>query len=162
MLQSEDLFLWSSDVETIQSLAVRLPRLGLSAAWEKRPDSSWRFTGANDKSVDHSRWAGIPLLVSSVRADRLIVSNAGQADLTGYGFDQPGLVVDVGYADGSRRTAEIGNETPSGSGDYTRIAGSTDVFLVNPAWRDVLQRLVTDPPHQRGSDAGEISGQVAR
>lgn len=147
----EELFLWTSDAETIQSVAVALPRTGQSSAWEKREGGSWHFAVADGARVDQARWAGIPLLVSGVKVDRRIVANADQAALSAYGFDTPAMVVDVGYADGVRRVGEVGNESPSGSGDYVRIAGSAEVFLVTPAWRDVLQRLVTDPPHQKSS-----------
>lgn len=146
--EQPELFLWTSDAETVSSIGIVLPRDGLAVAFARKDGGAWHFADPVGEPVEQARWAGIPLLASGVRVDRQVAAGAAPAALSAYGFDSPALRLQVGYADGARRTAEIGDETPSGSGDYIRAAGSGDVFVVSPAWRDVLRRLVTEPPHK--------------
>ncbi|HEX9047293.1 MAG TPA: DUF4340 domain-containing protein [Verrucomicrobiae bacterium] len=56
-----------------------------------------------------------------------------------YGFDNPQFRVDVATADGVWH-ALVGFKTAPGDGVYVRIIGGTDVYVVDPAWLDLLPR----------------------
>jgi hypothetical protein len=141
---------WSVGFETIDRIAIELRSSGSGQAWIKGGDGDWYFEGPGRTKVDDERWGGgIPLLVSGPVAQRLIAENASAAQLAIYGFAAPQMRVRLTVADNAPIEIEVGDRTPDGSADYVRVADAPTVYAIHHAWKDVLARLVLDPPVAR-------------
>ncbi len=139
---------WSIDMDTLEAVAIVLPTEGRSEAWVRREDRDWYFDRPQGPLVDGRRWGGgIPLLLSALRANRQIAARATAEQLAAYGFDNPTMKVGLVFENEVRIDVEVGDKTPDGSAYYVRLSGSSDVYLVDRSWRDVLARLVLDPPY---------------
>ena len=94
---------------------------------------------------------GIPLLLSSPKAERLIAAAATPEQLASYGLLRPRMTVDLVLTGDRRIGIEVGDPTPGGDAYYVRVSAHTDVYTVHETWFAVLERLVLDPPYATDS-----------
>lgn len=140
--------IWAVDMMALNSISVRLPRTGNSGSWVKRGDERWYFNTADASPVDEKRWGGgIPLLLSSPGAERLIVRDPTAQQLTAYGLSQPRMLISLGLEDGKKIDAEVGDANPDGETYYIRLVGADAVHAIDHTWYAVIERLVLSPPY---------------
>ena len=67
----------------------------------------------------------------------------GVGDLSVYGLQEPSLVLQTDFPDGTRETVEIGDRLPTGSGHYARRGGERDVYsLTASVWATLNQERI--------------------
>lgn len=121
---------------------------GESAEYARDSGShQWMILGEPDYPVFQQRWGGTPLLLSGPRVNRglkEIIDNPAD-----YGLGPPESVIRVGDWAGNIVEFHMGNPTPDGANQYTRLVGSDALFTVPSVWADVVNRLAVDPPYGR-------------
>ena len=139
---------WSINPESLTGLVIELPVDGESQTWVRSDEGNWHFDSPDGPNVDNSRWGGgIPLLLSGPDAERLIAKDATTGQLAAFGLDRPEMTVTLTLADGETVRIDIGDTTPGGSATYVRLGKSRSVYSVHHTFREVLERLVRDPPY---------------
>jgi Domain of unknown function (DUF4340) len=88
----------------------------------------WRLTQPEPLPADSDAVTTIVSSLSSLNADTLVESKA--ADLTPYGLQNPKLDVQITKKDGKTDHLLIGDETPTGSGSYAKLANDPRVFTI--------------------------------
>ena len=94
----------------------------------KRDNGKWRMTEPQPLPADQDAVNGIATALASLNADKVIEENA--TDLKPYGLDIPTLDVEVARKDGKTDHLLIGDDTPTGSGAYAKLAGDNKVVTV--------------------------------
>ena len=139
---------WSIDPERLTGLVIELPVEGEGQAWVRDDGGSWHFDTPDGPSVDNSRWGGgIPLLLSGPDAERLIAEDATREQLAAFGLYTPEMTIALTLADGETVRIDVGDATPGGNASYVRLGKSRSVYSVHHTFREVLERLVRDPPY---------------
>jgi hypothetical protein len=139
---------WSIDPESLTGLAIELPADGEGQTWLRDDEGNWHFNSRQGRRVDDRRWGGgIPLLLSGPSAERLIAEDATGEQLLAFGLLTPKMTIALTLADGQRVRIDVGDATPGGSATYVRLAKSRSVYSVHHSFREVLERLVRDPPY---------------
>ena len=87
----------------------------------------WKASSPADLKIDSSSINSIAINFSSLRADKVIEENA--TDLSQYGLDDP-VRISVKMDDGTVKTLEVGNKTPTESGYYAKEKDSSNVYLI--------------------------------
>jgi hypothetical protein len=105
----------------------------------------WYFAELQDTPVSHARFGGMAFLLGGPKIKRIL--NVDVIDDSQFGLDAPSLVVDLTLRDGSSVAMELGNLTPDGEGQYSRIIGFPEMVLVDSSWGGVISRLVAEPPY---------------
>lgn len=147
--------IWAAEMMALSSVYVQLPRTGKAGSWVKRGDERWYFDTPDGSPVDGKRWGGgIPLLLSSPGAERLIVKGPTAQQLTTYGLSQPRMRISLGLEGGDRIDAEVGDANPDGEAYYIRLVGGDAVYAIDRTWYEVIERLVLSPPYPE-NPAGE-------
>jgi hypothetical protein len=80
--------------------------------------------------------------LSGLTSDKLIEANA--TDLKAFGLDQPTLDVSIVRKDGKTDRVLIGDDTPTGSGSYAKLAGDARVFTVTSMVKSTLDKRPDD------------------
>jgi hypothetical protein len=80
--------------------------------------------------------------LSTLNADKLIEDKA--ADLQPYGLNIPTLDITIVKKDGKSNELLIGDDTPTGSGAYAKLAGDPRVFTVASFTKTSLDKTPTD------------------
>ena len=106
--------------------------------------SEWVFDDATRSLVAQDRWGGITLLLSGPRVRRVLTVD--RSDWGRFGLDDPLTTIVLGLSNGQTLTVYLGIPSPDGQSDYVVREGSPQIVLVDRSWREVLVRLVTDPP----------------
>ena len=68
--------------------------------------------------------------LSSIRSRDLVTDDAADEDLSAFGLDEPRTVVTLKDNKGASAVIEFGSLNPSGTGRYSRLAGSSTVVIV--------------------------------
>lgn len=76
----------------------------------------------------------------------LQVTSSVDADPSIFGFDTPGFVITIGFADGKTHTLEIGDLTPTQTGYYVRLDKSK-MMIVGMSGIDSLVQMTSFPPY---------------
>ncbi len=109
--------------------------------------ADWYFEDAHRTPVDSDRWAGTTLLLSGPRTNRLLFEQA--EDLAPYGLADPQAWVNIRAKGNRELKVLLGNTTEDGANHYAKLEGSSEVYLVDSSWGDVLTAMVTRPPYPR-------------
>ena len=113
----------------------------------KQSGSDWIIQGESPTEVDLERWGGIVYLLSGPRSSRLLCDNF--MELEEYGLDYPRSIIRM-YAKGDRVFEyRIGNRTEDGLNDYVILEGSSDIYLVDGAFSDVVVNLLHNVPYAK-------------
>ena len=113
----------------------------------KQRGSDWIIEGESPTEVDLERWGGIVYLLSGPRSSRLLCDNS--MDIHEYGLDEPRTIIRM-YAKGDRVFEyRIGNPTEDLINDYVTIKNSSDIYLVDAAFSDVIVNLLKDIPYAK-------------
>jgi len=100
-----------------------------------KKDEDWALSEPADIRYDSSVLSSIVINSASIVADKVIEEDA--QDLSIYGLDDPAIVT-VKSKDGTSVTLEIGNQTPTGGGYYTKLQGKNKVYMISKYTGDKL------------------------
>lgn len=93
-----------------------------------RENGKWKLTEPKPLPADQDAVSGVVTNLSSVNADAVVEDNA--SDLKQYGLADPTLDITVKRKDGKTDEVLIGDDTPTGSGAYAKLAGSPKVVTI--------------------------------
>ena len=108
----------------------------------RRVDGKWQLTQPTQLSADPDTVGSMVSTLSSLNADKLIEDKA--ADLQPYGLHIPTLDITIVRKDGKSNEVLIGDDTPTGSGAYAKLAGDARVFTVASFTKTSLDKTPTD------------------
>ena len=102
----------------------------------------WEMTTPQPMPADQDAAGSIVSALASLSADKLIEDKA--ADLAPYGLINPGATVTVVRKDGKTDQLLVGDETPTGSGAYVKLAGDARVFTIATYSKTNFEKTATD------------------
>lgn len=111
-----------------QFQAIDIRKAGADAVDLTKQNGKWAITGPKPLPADSDSVSSLVSTLSSVSADATIEDKA--ADLTPYGLVHPSLEVQVNRKDGKTVTLELGDDTPTNSGTYAKVAGDAHVYTI--------------------------------
>ncbi len=126
-----------------QFQSIRIKKAGADAEDLERDNGKWQMTRAEAAARPiRTRSSGMVTKLSALNADKVIEDKA--ADLKPYGLDNPTLDIRS-----SRRTARpsellIGDDTPTGSGAYAKLAGDARVVTIASFVKTSLDKTADD------------------
>lgn len=91
-------------------------------------NGKWRLTQPEPLPADSDSVTTMTSSLSSLNADTLVDAKA--TDLTPYGLNNPKLDVQIVKKDGKTSDLLVGDETPTGSGNYAKLANDARVFTI--------------------------------
>lgn len=104
--------------------------------------NQWKITQPEALPADADTVGGMITTLSSLNADAVVEAKA--SDLTPYGLKDPTLDVEVVKKDGKIEHILIGDETPTGSGSYAKLANDPRVFTIASFTKTSLDKPVND------------------
>jgi hypothetical protein len=108
----------------------------------RRVNGNWQLTQPSQLSADPDTVGSMVSSLSSLSADKVIEDKA--ADLQPYGLHIPTLDITVVKKDGKSNELLIGDDTPTGSGAYAKLAGDARVFTVSSYIKSSLDKTPND------------------
>ena len=108
----------------------------------RRVNGKWQLTQPTQLSADPDTVGSMVSTLSSLNADKLIEDKA--ADLQPYGLNTPTLDITVVKKDGKSDELLIGDDTPTGSGAYAKLAADPRVFTVASFTKTSLDKTPAD------------------
>ena len=109
----------------------------------RRDSGKWHITAPQPYSADPDTSSSLVSSLTSVSADKLIDEKA--TDLSAYGLSSPSLDVTVVRKDGKTNELLIGDETPTSSGFYAKVAGNDPrVFTIQSFVKTGLDKGLND------------------
>lgn len=94
----------------------------------KRESGKWQITQPQPLPADQDTVSALVTTLSALNADTVVEAKA--ADLSPYGLKDPKLDVQVVRKNGKTDDLLIGDETPTGSGNYAKLATDPRVFTI--------------------------------
>ena len=95
---------------------------------ELKKDGKWAITQPKPMPADQDSVSSLVSSVDSVTIDSTIEEKA--TDLSPYGLVKPSLEVQVTPKNGKMVTLQIGDDTPTGSGAYAKLAEDPHVYTI--------------------------------
>src|SRR5258706_1998947 len=96
---------------------------------EKDARGAWTIREPKETAADDSNVKSLLLSLASMESDQVVAER--NTDWASYGLDQPKLIVEATLADGKKVEVDLGNDAPTGSLVYARVAGGDKVFGVS-------------------------------
>jgi len=121
---------------------IRIKKLTGEVQNLRRVNGKWQLTQPTQLAADPDTVGSMVSSLSSLNADKLIEDKA--ADLQPYGLHMPTLDITVVKKDGKSDELLIGDDTPTGSGAYAKLAGGSRVFTVSSYIKSSLDKTPTD------------------
>lgn len=135
---------WVYTMDDDALTAIDITYEGQSVSFRRDDKFLWHFDKPDGEPVNLERWGGIPLLLSGPRSQRVLAQDV--KDPAQYGLASPQMIIKLGFG-GTPLDIMVGDRTPDGKGYYMQVTGYTAIYVVDYTWGDVIQRLVTEPPH---------------
>ncbi|MBZ5620451.1 MAG: DUF4340 domain-containing protein [Acidobacteriia bacterium] len=107
-----------------------------------RSTGKWRLTEPQHLAADQDSVGSMVSNLSSLNADKVIEDNA--TDLKPYGLDMPTLDIVVTKKDGKTAELLVGDDTPTGSGAYAKVANDPRVFTLGSFVKTGLDKKPDD------------------
>src|SRR5215471_634993 len=108
----------------------------------KKENSKWQMTAPKAQPADQDAASSMQSTLANLTADKLVEEKA--ADLAAYGLATPTLDVQVVRKDGKTDHLIVGDDTPTGSGAYAKLAGDARVFTVGTTLKTTLDKRPDD------------------
>ena len=114
----------------------------------RKENGKWRMTQPKPLAADQDAAGGMVTTLANLSADKLVEEKA--TDLKAYGLDIPTLDVQVVRKDGKTDRLLIGDDTPTGSGAYAKLANAPNmandarVFTVGSMTKTSLDKRPDD------------------
>ena len=125
-----------------QITGIRIKKLTGEAQDLKRDNGRWALVEPKPMSADQDTAGAMASALSSLSADKVIEDKA--TDLKAYGLNVPTLDVTVTEKDGKSEELLIGDDTPTGSGAYAKLANNPRVFTVASFTKSTFDKTPDD------------------
>lgn len=125
-----------------QITAIRLEKRGAEPVSLTKTSGHWEMTEPKPLAADQDAVNGILQNVSNLSSDRLIEEKA--AKLQTYGLASPSEQVTVTRKDGKKDTILLGDDVPTGSGTYAKLANDARVFTIATYVKTGLDKTAKD------------------
>jgi hypothetical protein len=145
------------DLRPDQIVKIEIRRTGGETTVAEKKAADWALTAPKPLRADQSAIGSVVSTLASLNSDRLIERNG--ADLATFGLASPTLDVTLTQKDGKTRQVLFGDEVPTGSGYYARLAGDPRVFIVASYSKTSLDKTEKDLRDKRllTFDYGKLS-----
>jgi len=108
---------------------IKLAKTGGDTTVLVRGDGNkWQITAPKALAADQDSVSSLVSTLSSLGSDRLIEEKA--TDLAQYGLNKPTMEVTITKKDGKTETVVLGDDTPTGGGEFAMKQGDPRVFTV--------------------------------
>jgi len=108
----------------------------------RRENGKWRLVAPKQLPADQDTAGSLVSSLASVTADTVIEPKA--ADLQPYGLVTPALDVQIKRKDGKTDELLVGDETPTGSGVYAKLAGDPRVVTIGTYVKTSIDKSPND------------------
>jgi len=108
----------------------------------KKEDGKWKMVEPKQLPADQDAAGAMQSTLNSLSSEKLIEDKA--TDLKPYGLDRPTLDIQIFRADGKTDHLLIGDDTPTGSGSYAKLAGDPRVFTVASTVKTTIDKRPED------------------
>jgi hypothetical protein len=108
----------------------------------QKQNGKWRMTAPKALPADQDTAGSMQSTLASLSSDKLVEDKA--SDLKPYGLNTPTLDVQVIRNDGKTDHLLIGDDTPTGSGSYAKLANDPRVFTVSSTTKTSLDKRPDD------------------
>jgi hypothetical protein len=125
-----------------QFQGIRVKKLTGEVIDLRRDTGKWRIAEPQPLAADQDSVGSMVSSLSNLNADKLLEENA--SDLKPYGLDIPTLDILVTKKDGKTAEVLVGDDTPTGSGAYAKLAGDPRVFTVSSMLKTGLDKKPDD------------------
>ena len=125
-----------------QIAAIKLTKKDGATTDLKRENGKWQITEPKPLRADQDSVSSLTGNLSALNADNVIEEKA--TDFSQYGLDKPALDVQVTKKDGKTDDLLIGDDTPTNSGAYARLANDPRVFTVGTYVKTGLDKTSND------------------
>ena len=124
---------------TVVPLAVFGPAQTLDL---RRDNGKWQMTQPEALPADQDSVGSLVGTFSALNADTVVEAKA--TDLAPYGLTNPKLDVQIVKKDGKTDNLLIGDETPTGSGSYAKLANDARVFTIGSFVKTSIDKTPND------------------
>jgi hypothetical protein len=139
---------WMYRISEDDLYRIEVSNEGKDVVFTRNPGSfRWYIQEDPPVPVFIDKWSGTPLLLSGPRVNRTlteVIENPAS-----YGLDPPASRVKVVDGAGQSFEFHMGDPTPDGANQYTRLVGHPRLFTVPAIWAQVINRLALEPPYLR-------------
>jgi hypothetical protein len=108
----------------------------------QRENGKWRMTEPKPLAADQDAVSSMVSNLSSLNADKVIEEKAG--DLKPYGLNDPTLSIQIKRKDGKTDELLVGDDTPTGSGAYAKLANDPRVVTIASFVKSSLDKKPDD------------------
>jgi hypothetical protein len=108
----------------------------------RRENGKWQLTQPKQLAADQDTAGSLVTSLSNLSADAVIEAKAG--DLTAYGLADPALDVQIKRKDGKIDELLIGDDTPTGSGVYAKVANDPRVVTIGTFVKTGVDKSTND------------------
>jgi hypothetical protein len=107
-----------------------------------RATGTWMLTAPKAMAADQEAVTPLVSNLSSLTSDRLIDDKSG--DLTGYGLGNPSETITITKKDGKTETLLLGDDTPTQSGVFAKLANDQRIFTIPAFTKSSLDKGIKD------------------
>jgi Domain of unknown function (DUF4340) len=108
----------------------------------KKQNGKWAMTEPKPLPADSDSVSSLVSTLSNVTADATIEDKA--TDLAPYGLAKPALAVEITPKNGKTVTLDIGDDTPTSSGAYAKLAGDSHVYTIGSYVKSSIDKKPDD------------------
>lgn len=127
--------------DQIRQVDIRKPD-GAPVVLQRGENGQWQMAAPEKLGVDQDAASSLLSTVSSLPSDHLVEEKTD--NFAAFGLDKPELEVSVTSKDGKTRKVLIGDETPTGSGYFARLADDPRVFSIASFNKTNLDKTAKD------------------
>jgi hypothetical protein len=122
---------------------VKVQRMGADTLVLRRDDAKkWRIVEPKALPADQDAAGQLVTAIATLTLDKTIEEKA--TDLSPYGLNAPFTTVTVLRQDGKTNVLLIGDETPTGSGSYAKLATDAKVFTIASFTKSSFEKTAAD------------------
>jgi len=121
---------------------IRIERSGEPPVVLDKKGGAWAIVAPKPLGADQDAVSSLVSALATVKSDRLIEQKA--SDLAQYGLLVPMLKVTATTKDGKTHELEFGDDTPTSSGVFAKIAGDPRVFTISSYTKTSLDKSSND------------------
>ena len=125
-----------------QFAEIRIKKLTGEVERLTRETGKWRLVEPKPLPADQDAVSSVVTSLSALSADKVIEEKA--EDLKPYGLGDPTLTITIKRKDGKTDEVLIGDDTPTGSGSYAKLANDARVFTVSSFVKTSLDKRPDD------------------
>ena len=108
----------------------------------RRVDGKWQITQPKELRADQDAVSSVVSNLASLTANKIIEDKA--ADLKPYGLNDPTLDIQITKKDGKTDELLVGDDTPTSSGAYAKLANDARVFTIASFVKSSLDKKPED------------------